>query len=192
MTRTWLPLLLLAACAPDLRDDHPFDGEVKTGPLVTVEVQPDGSRLAVIDATNKGSQVYVDLDADTELKADAAFSSNAWDLAFKRFEIFMNGGTSGPTGTVTVAVLDGQDFDALTKAPADGYQQDGQDVVFAKVLGGWYDYDLNVHKVVPKPNLLYVVKSSSGTYFALKLLGYYDATGTPAMISAKYKPLSPP
>ncbi len=191
--RPTLPLLVVfAACAPDLRDDHPFDGEVKTGPLVTVTVEPDGTRLAVVDATNKGSQVYVDLDGDTELKAEAAFASNAWDLAFKRFEVFMNGGTSGPTGVVSVAVLVGQDFDALEKAPAVGFLQDGQDLVFAKVEGGWYDYDLNVHKVVAKPGLTYVVKSSAGAFFKLKMLEYYDASGTPAMISVKYKAVSPP
>ena len=31
--------LALTGCAPDLRKDYPFDGEVSSGPLVTVTPQ---------------------------------------------------------------------------------------------------------------------------------------------------------
>jgi hypothetical protein len=194
MTRTItlaLCLTSLLSCAPDLRVDHPFDGQVSTGPLVTTEVMTGTVKLMYVDATSKGSQVFVDLDVGEELKAEQAFSTNAWDLAFKRFEITMNGGAGSP-GTVEVAVLKGQDFDALDQAPATGYQQDGSTSVFNGVEGGWYFYDLGVHRLVTREELVYVVKTTSGAYFKLKLLNYYDMAGTPAAISLEYGPLAPP
>lgn len=189
---TLLPLLALAACAPDLRDDHPFDGQVNSGPLVNVTVDPDGTRHASVDATSKGSQVYMDLDEGKEMKAEEAFSTNGWDLAFKRFEVSMNGGASNPTGTVKALVVKGQTFAGLTQAPAGDYQQDGAKLYFEDAEGGWYTYDLSVHKVLPQKDLLWVVKTSSGAYFKIQMLAYYDASGTPAFITFDYAPVPAP
>jgi hypothetical protein len=194
LTTCLFALFTAAACAPSLLEDHPFDGQgsaLPSGPLVST--QPiDGGTLMNVDATNKGSQVYVDFDQGVELKADVAFATNDWDLSFKRFEVTMNGGTTNPAGLVSVAVLKGQDYDALTQAPASGFGQDGSSTVFAGVEGGWYNYDLSVHKVLAKADLVYVLKSSKGTYFKLKMLEYYDLAGTPASITLKYAPIAAP
>lgn len=179
------------ACAPDLRDDHPFDGQVNSGPLVSVEAQGDGVLLATVDASNKGSQVFMDLDSGTEMKAEEAFSTNGWDLAFKRFEISMNGGAGNPTGIVRVAVV-GDAFESLTRAPADGYLQDGADAVFASVEGGWYLYDLGAHKLVAREGLVYVVQTSQKASLKLQMRGYYGDDGTPAIIRFLYAPLLAP
>lgn len=187
-----LPSILVAVlavgCAPDLRQDYPFDGETSSGPLVSTEaVQGDVKRMT-IDATNKSSQVFVDLDEGREMKVDEAFSTNEWDLAFKRYEISMNGGAGNNLGKVQGLVLDGQDFEALTQAPASGYTQDGS----SPLLSGWWEYDLVAHRVLTRPNLMYVLISSKGHYFKLKMLGYYDSVGTPAVLSLWFAPLSPP
>ena len=199
-----LAAVALCACAPDLRVDHPFDGNGKcvdpttkqevdcaTIPLLTVTLS-GMARDAILDATNKTSQVFVDLDGDRELKSDAAFETNSWDLAFKRFEISTNGGAGNPGGVVEVAVLKGVDYETLTKAPAEGYQQDGKDAVFASVEGGWYFYDLGVHRLVTKQELTYVVHTSSGAYMKLKMGDYYDASGTPAMMAFRYQAIEAP
>lgn len=180
-----------AACAPDLRLDHPFDGQVSSGQLVRVE-QDGEVRTAHIDATDKGSQVFLDLDLGKEMKADEAFSTNDWDLAFKRYEISMNGGAGNPTGVVRAAVLKDVSFESLTQALATGYQQDGATSVFNGVEGGWYFYDLGKHQLVTRADLLYVVQSSDGTYFKLQMLGYYDDKGTPASLTLRYAPVTPP
>ncbi len=190
--------VVLSACAPRLDVDHPFDGSGKCldpatkqevdcalVPLVSVTIDANGVRNMIVDATNKESKVYVDLDSDREMKTDEAFSTNGWDLAFKRFEITMNGGSGNPTGVVEVAVLEGQSFESLTQAPAQGFVQDGANAVFAEVNGGWYYYDLNTHKLTTKDEL-YVVKSSSGAFYKLKMGSYYDAAGTPARLSLSY------
>lgn len=181
----------VAGCAPDLREDYPFDGQTNTGPLVEVTPQEDGSSEALIDATNKGSVVYFDIDEGREMKADEAFDTNGWDLSFQRYVITLNGGGGNPTGQVSVAVLAGADWAALTTAPRDGYQQDTSAPVFSDVQGGWYSYDLSKHRLDPR-DLLYVIHSSSGRYFKLQMLSYYDSAGTPARLSFRYQPLEAP
>lgn len=204
MNRTAALLMLsLFGCAPDLRVDHPFDGTGKCVDPATKEqvdcslvplvfVRKEGeTREMIVDATNKESKVYVDLDSGREMKTEEAFATNDWDLAFKRFEITLNGGSSNPQGLVRVAVLEGRDFEALTQAPADGYQQDGAQSVFTAVNGGWYYYDLGTHKLTTKDEL-YVVQTSDGVYFKLRMGSYYDASGTPARLSLSYAPVTAP
>ncbi len=184
--------LCMTGCAPDLRDDYPFDGEVSNGPLVQVTPGEDGSQQALVDATHKSAQVYFDIDEGRELKADEAFATNAWDLSFQRYEVTMNGGGGNPTGAVQVAVLRDTAWESLTTAPSEGYRQDGSETVFNGVEGGWYFYDLTKHRLVPRNELLYVVRSSEGRFFKLKMLSYYDDAGTPARLSFRYQLLQEP
>jgi hypothetical protein len=188
-----LTVLALTACAPDLRTDYPFDGQVSSGPLVVTTPEANDAGFDVtIDATNKGSQVYFDIDLGREMKVDEAFSTNAWDLAFKRYEVSMNGGAGNPTGVVEVAVLKGVDYDGLGQVPASAnFLQDGAGPVFNTEEGGWYTYDLGKHQLVTRDDLVYVVKSSDAKFYKLKMLSYYDGNGTPASISLKYAPISP-
>ena len=185
-----LTVLAEASCAPDLRVDHPFDGLESTDQFVTTEVDSSGVTTMHVNATNKASQIFVDLDLGRELKTSEAFSSNAWDLSFKRFEISTNGGAGNPDGTVSVAVLNNVDFDALTAVPDAEFQQDGAERIFSSVEGGWYAYDLGVHRLVAQDRLLYVVRTSTGASMKLKMLSYYDPQGTPAVISLKYAQLA--
>lgn len=186
--------LALAGCAPSLLDDYPFDGQAggSDGPKLTVVVDASGVRSALVDATSQGSQVFVDLDNDVELKADEAFATNAWDLAFQRYKISANGGPSSPQGVVKVAVLKGVAFEALTTAPETGWQQDGADPVINTAEGGWYTYDLGVHRLVTRPDLLYVIETSERHFLKLAMGSYYDPAGTPARLSFRYAQVAAP
>jgi hypothetical protein len=189
--RLALLLLPLAACAPDLRDDFPLDGALPGADHISHEPQTDGSTLSRVDASNKTSFVYFDIDSGKELEAGAALESQAWDLSFQRFKVSTNGGGSGP-GQVKVLGLKGVAFEALTTAPKDGYVPDATDSVFTTFEGGWYFYDLGVHKLVPRTDLLYVVQTTEGAYFKVQMLGYYDVNGSAAKPSLKWAKLSPP
>ncbi len=194
---------MAGACAPDLRVDHPFDGtgkcidpvnkaEVDCALIPLVTVTLDGAvRNVIVDATNRDSKVYVDLDSGREMKSDEAFETNGWDLAFKRFEIAINGGSSSPGGPVQVAVLDGAAFASVTVAPSTGYQQDSAATVFSGVNGGWYYYDLGTHKLTTNDKL-YIVKTTDGAYMKLRMGSYYDAAGTAARISLSYTQVRAP
>ncbi len=188
--RLALLLLPLAACAPDLRDDFPLDGALPGADHITHQPQADGSTLSLVDATNKTSFVYFDLDSGKELETAAALDTQQWDLSFQRYKLNSNGGGSGP-GKVKVLGLKDVAWDSLTLAPEGNYQADAANSVFTTFEGGWYFYDLSKHKLVPREDLLYVVATGEGAYFKVKMLGYYDANGTAAKPSFKWAKVSP-
>src|SRR5690606_38216323 len=119
--------------------------------------------------------VYFDFQTAAEVTPDVPEEDAGWDLAFQRFHIRSNGGSSG-SGDATVAVLEGIDFGALEVAPADGYLSDredgedeGSDPDTAFELGdGWYDYDSSSHTLSPRA-LVFVVRTPEGDYFKLEL-----------------------
>src|SRR6185436_6972623 len=123
--RAWLIALVASACAcaTDLRTDFPFDGDLPAGDYVTFTDQGDGTWDLRVNAGEPQSWVFVDLDDRRQVPGAEAVGAAGWDVAFQRFRIISNGGVSG-VGPVEVAVLPGQDFAALTTAPATGYVQD--------------------------------------------------------------------
>ena len=193
MTRAFpLLLLALAGCAPDLRGDFPFDGQPPSGNFIVFGDEGSGSTHLTVDAVSKNSWAYLDLDTMAELNAQSTLDPNSWDVSFQRFKVAGNGGSSGP-GPVEIATLTGADDEALAQAPADGYQKDGSTTVIGGgTEGGWYFYDLNVHKLTARPELTYVVHSTEGAYFKLKMLSYYDENGTAARLSLRVGRLLPP
>ncbi len=58
---------------------------------------PDDVRTATIDASGSDAWVYFDLQngAVVDLTDEAAATSTAWHIAFKRYELKLNGGSSG-------------------------------------------------------------------------------------------------
>ncbi len=190
--------LLHFGCAPDLRDDFPFDGEQPGGNRVAHEDAGDGVRKTKVDASSKEAWTYLDLDGPAELSVDEALETQAWDLAFQRFKIITNSGVSGP-GAVGVVALGGGSFEALTAAPKQGYlpdRPDGNDAngdvdsVFLEG-DGWYAYDLIKHRLAVNP-VLYVVQSGEGRYFKLQMLGYYDDAGTAGVLTFRWAEVPAP
>lgn len=181
-----LLVMLLAACAPDLRDDYPFDGALPAGNYLENTELPDGLTLSTIDATHKESFVYVDLDA-----ASVVTVADGWELSFQRYKISSNGGSSGP-GKVRIAVVKDGDFDGTKQALAGGYQQDGADTVFNGAEGGWYFYDLGQHRLVTRDELFYVIDGGEGAFWKLKMKSYYDQNGTAARLQFRWARLLPP
>lgn len=193
-----LAAAVASACAPDLRTDFPFDGDLPAGDYVTFTDLGGGELWELrVNAGEAQSWVFVDLDDRRQVPGAEAVGSVGWDVAFQRFRIISNGGVSG-VGPVEVAVLPGQDLAALSAAPASGYAQDAadgpddnQDVDSAFLAGdGWYLYDLFNHGVNPR-DIAYVVHSDRG-FWALKILAYYDETGTAARLRLDVKALAPP
>ncbi len=198
---SWMTALLLftsAGCAPDLRDDFPFDGEQPGGNRVSHEELGGGVWKTKVDASSKEGWTYFDLDDRAELGVDEAFSTQAWDLAFQRFKIITNSGVSGP-GAVGVVALKNASFDAVSAAPQQEYladRPDGSDgngdvdSVFLEG-DGWYAYDLIKHKLAPN-RVVYVVQSGAGRYFKLEMLGYYDDAGTAGVLTFRWAEVPAP
>jgi hypothetical protein len=181
--------MLFCACAADLRQEFPFDGEAQTGVFFSVARADDEVRQATVNASNKSAFVFVDLDSDAQLSTDQAFGDNTWDLSFQRFKIAMNGGAQNPSGTVRAAVVENASFDTVALPPSSKFEEDGAETVFNGAAGGWYFYDISKHRLQTVTSRLYIVKSSNGKYFKIEMGSYYDAAGTPAIITFKYAPM---
>jgi hypothetical protein len=196
-----LALSFASGCEPKLPDGWPHDAGqaqdsgVDAGPMHYVSFDADGGMYSVVvDSMYSSRWTAIDLDTAQEVP----FEADAWDLAFQRFHIRERGGVDGDGG-VEVAVVYDAGYPEVTRAPAGPWlvdQPDGPDdntdpdTVFDK-LEVWYDYDPTFHSLTPRP-LVYVIHSDRGAYFKLKIDGYYDNAGTPAIFSLRYAPVLAP
>lgn len=213
LRKSLLPLLTclsLTACAEDLRNedqteadagnlDLPGAADASPSSHITSSENGDGTTTSIIDATSNDAWIYLDLNTGLETTPTTPLASEEWDLAFRRFDVTLNGGISGASD-VAVMVLPNQDFDSLTIAPASGYTTDladgddeGEepDLYFGSEQGAWYDYDPTTHVLSPKERV-YVVASAAGTYYKLRFLGYYDDAGTAGTLRLQWGPIAAP
>lgn len=202
LRRAAVALLLsgLVACNDDLQPtpgdppDTQQPGDI-TDANMSHEDHGDGTRTTTVDATSKDAWIALDLDQGRQV--DAAQDAK-WDVAFQRFHIRTRGGVNGKGG-VEVATLSGVDFAQLAQAPVAGYAtdaEDGEDVgtdpdTPFEVGEGWYSYDMVTHKLTPRDRV-YVVRSDEGAWFKVRLLAYYDAAGTPAVIQLRWGKVQSP
>lgn len=189
--------LALPACAPDLREEFPFDGASRTGGARIVhEEQGGGVVFTLVDASEEEAWVYLDLDSRRELDVGEALEGQAWDLAFQRFKIISNGGVSGP-GATEIAAVEGASFGDVQRPPASGFKADApdgsdsnSDLDSAFLEGdGWYYYDLGAHRLTPR-EVVYVVRTGEHRAYKLHMLGYYDEAGSSARVSFEWAEIS--
>lgn len=188
-----LPLLCLVGCLPDISasiDPGPLD----TAPDVLIDPgtgdEPFVAELE-IDATDHELWQGLDLDA---LDPSADADGPSFDLAFRRFEVKLNGGVSGDGG-VEAVVLDAVPFEEISEVPAccwitDEADADG-DTVPEYALLTWYDYDYDTHQLAPADRT-YVIRTTEQAVFRLAFVSYYNENGTPARIALRVGPLSAP
>ena len=144
----------------------------------------DDTTTTIVNATCEDNWVYLNLSETSEVFPENPEEDNGWDLAFQRFKVKSNSGISG-AHNVLVAIVSDTAFEDLVEAPATGYISDAEDSDdededpdFA-FLGPepWYDYNEETHILTPKDQI-YVVQSTSGTYFKIQIIDYYDEAGT--------------
>ncbi|MET0386182.1 MAG: HmuY family protein [Polyangiales bacterium] len=165
--------------------------ELVSGKFTTTR-EPGVPSTTVVDATVQGEWQRFDLDSGESAEADAG-----WDLGFNRYFVIGNGGVSGDDG-VEVALLKGQAFDDVTSVPSDGFAADAEDGedgnteadnTFNGTEVSWYNYDMKTHELTPR-DATYVIRSSEGTHFKLRIDDYYDDAGTPAYLRFTWAPLA--
>ncbi len=140
-------------------------GDTDTTPDDTVNCTEDTERLTSEDqgdgvtstqASTNTLDDYVCFDFETGEQV-----TEGWDMALQKWTF--------PT-TAEVALLEGEDFDALTQAPADGYLTDPDHN--GEAFEDWYDYDATEHTMEPE-DIVYVVHTTDGGYYKLQFTGYY-------------------
>lgn len=117
-----------------------------------------------------------------------------WDISFKRIEIQLNGGISGPGNTVAIVITD-QSYDGIEIPPEDGYIKEGEgpndvsglDLTNKLALTNWFDYSNEQHSVLPKDQVYVIRTSSNNKYAKLQILSYYFESSPPISASYSFK-----
>lgn len=167
-----------------------------------------------LDASDEDAWVYLDLvNATQVVPANPANDPAGWDLAWKRTDIQLNGGTSG-SGDVAVHDMLRDDWDARIAVPADaewhtdgaeGYamlteppRETGGDCTLG-VDGdyGWHYYSGfcdngdGTHHITPR-DVVYLLRAHDGSTWKLRVVSYYDAgSGEAAFPVFEYAPVTP-
>ncbi len=200
---------LVTGCTPDEvipRCELPYDQRdidlVSPGAVTVTPLPADPSTFnAQVDATaggstmfGKNSFVYLDLinGKKVDLTDVQAVASGDWDIAFKRWQIKLNGGTSGP-GKVGAERLAGKTLAEVTTAPAGSYPSDGyfddmcgvllDDIGGLKtLLSDWYDYESGTMRLAPRKEVIVLTRRDGKGHIKLQLTSYYKGT-----VSANYE-----
>jgi hypothetical protein len=140
-----------------------------------------GALNVTVSATHT---TYVKLDVPAVVEVSDPLHSTAWDLAFVGYDVFTNGGLSGPGqgaafGPISVG------FFAFPDQPVD------VPILIQDYAGGafldWYAYEGPTHTLYSRYHVYGI--ESGGRHYKLQLLDYYDTkqgTTTSALYSLRY------
>jgi hypothetical protein len=163
-------------------DDDDGGGDLGGG-LVATTGNGDGTFTSAVDSSSYDDWVYVDMSSGAEVFPADPSSSLEWDLAFKRFEVAINGGVSGggDASSMWLSYSDwGYAVPYLGAVPPFGWITDAADsdgdLVPEYSMGAWYDYDFMTHVLTPKEGI-YLLSGPSGVY-GIEFLSYYADDGT--------------
>ncbi len=196
----------LIGCAPTLEtpNDGPDAGPEEIDSLITHEDPGDGATITRVDARKATEWVYLSLASKESVTPAAPETSTEWDLGFRRFTIKLNGGVSG-AGNVELTTLPSQDFDALALAPEAEYvtdepdtsvedggdENEDPDYAFATGDSQWFDYNPMTHVLTPR-DMVYVVRSTTGIYYKLAVMSYYDDAGASGYLTFRWQEIDAP
>jgi hypothetical protein len=165
------------------------DGAELEGERIRTTRAADGSYASEVDATDMESWVYFSLETGAEVAPDVAEQSELWHLRIQRSSVKLNGGASG-IGNVSVAIAS-EAFEAVVAAPEGEYLEDSGDEDmdsqpdYALQAGdGWYSYDPSSHLLTARETVF--VLKTTGDFYKLQFLSYYDAAGTPGVPSFRW------
>ncbi len=186
-------LALPVPCEDDLYLDLSLQDDASAGPSVTDTLDGDDHLLA-IDATAGGTQgvttnpwVYVRFEQDGAVQVDLtdaeALASGDWDLAAKRFQLRLNGGSSGPscvsaqafpTAAYADVTLPAGEFQGEVDAFYDKsctFVADGSGLPDSPQLAltGWWTYP----GCVATTETPFIVRRADGTHLKLVVEAYY-------------------
>jgi hypothetical protein len=142
-----------------------------------------GPRQLTVDSSDPESWRYVSLARGTVVEDPAP----GWDLAFRRFEVRVNGGP-GFAGRGGALDLGPVALDSVTSLPKEGYQAmevAGRDTTLA-VLEDWYSYSYTTHVLRPRDRT-FALRTADGRHAALRFLSYYCPGAQPGCVTVRYR-----
>lgn len=152
-----------------------------------IQPRPAGDRLAgpglvTIDASDASRWRFFSFAAGSVVDNP---DRTGWDLAFRRFQVIVNGGAgfAGAGGAVDLGLVP---FDSVSTVPAEDYVVTvvRSDSINA-ALQRWYEYSFTSHLLTPKQNV-YALRTADGRYAKLQFAGYYCPGATPGCVTFRY------
>jgi hypothetical protein len=178
--------MALAACPDDPTDSDKLDWLRDGGD------HGNASEL-VVDATAKDAWTYVSFETGVIAAPADPKASLDWDVAFQRYNVKTNGGTSGP-GQGAAAELGALDLKDTTTAAVGSWTADAE-IADARtnskqsmnsILSGWYDYHFLKHVLVSKYRL-YAIRAADGRVALFKIYDYYDDVGAAGKLTILFR-----
>ena len=160
-----------ATFVPSSRELTPAGGK-RVGPLVHT-----------VDARSSDRWQFFSFSQGTVVTDPRPFE---WDLAFRRFQVIVNGGDGFP-GMGGVMGLGEAQFDSVSSLPEEGYR--GTDATrgdsISAPLEDWYDYSFLSHLLTPTTRV-YALRTADGRYAKFRFLGYYCPGAQPGCVTFEY------
>lgn len=182
--------VLLAGCgggsSNDISDDTSDSNDDEQAGVTTKQ----------FDATDSASSVYLNLETGetVELTTEEAAASTDWHLAFRRNDIQLNSGASGPGNVVGAIGADQADFyhsegepnaSVFLNATADSELEHllaameeparwTADAVTSQFADDWYTYDYSNGNMSANPDNGWLVRSAEGDSYARMQVNTFD------------------
>ncbi|WP_246047018.1 HmuY family protein [Leptospira ognonensis] len=172
--------------------------------IVYSRADTEGTTLTRINATNLDFYIYFNFQTNSQVPQSLA-SSTSWDIAFNRYKISTNSGSTNASGfggaclsnsnTVSIAASNSQNNQ---NCMADKFTIDGRsttqgvggavgDFIGNSLLTDWFNYEIG--NLTTKGNV-YIVRSGTGnSYYAVKMESYYSEAGTSGYPTIRWKKL---
>lgn len=176
-----------AACSEKQEDTASNDSEQTSTDSAEPETDPEPEPEPEwnensdynVDATGT-DWVYFSLSQSDIVEPIEPMDSSEWDLAFKRYQVAINGGISG-TGPVQVLMQNGvyDDYESLSEPPEGEWMVDEEDANDdgepEYAFQDWFDYDIGTHVLTPT-DAVYFVQATDGNVYKIRFLDYYHPT----------------
>ncbi|MFM2153156.1 MAG: hypothetical protein RL199_1591 [Pseudomonadota bacterium] len=176
---------LLWGCPDDPTQSHDL-GWIKSDPA-------GNAHLESVDASKEKEWTYLSFAKGVVPAPENPDASLDWDVAFQRYNVKTNGGTSG-SGQGAASDLGTLELQTTTTANVARWTSDAviadartdEKRTMNAVLSGWYAYHFFKHELVSKYHL-YAVRAADGRTALFKIHDYYDDAGTPAKVTVIYR-----
>ena len=186
-------VLVMAGCSGSNETAHSDPSSITYDPTPP-HIQDVGPHLTAatvytVDARDHELWMYFDFSRGAVVAVQDP-KTDDWDLAFRRYIIRTNGGSTNPAGQGAVANLGEQDFAALQHVP------DKANFIvdihpkkrlhsYSPVFEKWYNYSYLANVLAPKP-VVYLVRTQDGKYAKMRLLSYYCTGNVSGCLTFEY------
>jgi hypothetical protein len=157
------------AAAPALREhDAPAYGISPIDPRPVLV--PWVERQVTVDARDREAWTTFDFSRGSVV-TDAVVDGHNWDLAFQRYRVATNSGTTNPNGRAGAIKVGPR---RPKRASADGYRVDEweEQLTLNRVFHRWYRYSPMANGLVPRGDY-YVLRTADLGYAWLRFVSYY-------------------